>query len=177
MDIGVLIIRLVVGGLMFGHGTQKLFGWFGGHGVQGTKGFLSSLGYPAAGTLAVVTGLAEAGGGLLLATGMLTPLAAAAISGVLLNAIITAHWPKVWNTDGGLELPLALSASALGVAFAGPGRFSLDRVIGWDLQGTEWGLAALGLALAGGALTLAMRSMHRPSPASEEAPEDDRVAA
>ena len=163
MDIGVLIIRLVVGGLMFGHGTQKLFGWFGGHGIEGTKGFFGSLGYPAAGALAVVGGLGEAGGGLLLATGFVTPLGAAAIAGVMLNAIITAHWPKVWNTEGGLEFPLTLSAAVLGVAFIGAGRFSIDRLIGWDLHGTTWGLAAAGLALVAGAFTLAMRAMHRPA--------------
>ena len=175
MDIGLLIIRVVVGGLMFAHGTQKLFGWFGGHGIEGTKGFFGSLGYPAAGTLAVVAGLGEAGGGLLLATGFVTPLAAAAIAGVMLNAIITAHWPKVWNTEGGLEFPLTLSAAALGVAFIGAGRFSIDRLIGWDLQGTTWGLAAAGLALAAGAVTLAMRAMHRRSTQAAEVRE--RVAA
>ena len=177
MDIGLLIIRLAVGGLMFGHGTQKLFGWFGGHGVEGTKGFFGSLGYPAAGALAVVAGLAEAGGGLLLALGLVTPLAAAMIAGVMLNAIITAHWPKVWNTEGGLELPLVLAASALAVAFAGPGRLSLDRLVGWDLQGTTWGLAALGLAVVAGAVTLILRATNRPATIAEAEVEDERLAA
>ena len=180
MEIGLLIIRLVVGGLMFGHGTQKLFGWFGGHGVAGTKGFFASLGYPAAGALAVVAGLAEAGGGLLLATGLLTPLGAAAVAGVLLNAIVTAHWPKMWNTEGGLEFPLALSASAIGVAFIGAGRFSIDAALGWQLQGTTWGLIALALAVGAGAMTLILRAAARPEDEDEgetELAADERLAA
>ena len=176
MDIGMLILRLVVGGLMVGHGTQKLFGWFGGGGIRGTKGFLGSLGYPAAGAMAVVAGAAEAGGGLLLAAGFVTPLAAAAIAGVLLNAIVTAHWPKVWNTDGGLEFPFAMATAAIAVAFSGPGRFSLDAALGWSLQGTTWGLVALGIGLGVGLLTLALRAMARPPEAKTDA-EDERQAA
>ncbi|MGH2686555.1 MAG: DoxX family protein [Actinomycetota bacterium] len=176
MDIGMLILRLVVGGLMFGHGTQKLFGWFGGGGVGGTKGFFGSLGYPAAGTLAVVAGMAEAGGGLLLGTGFLTPLGAAAITGVLFNAIVTAHWPKVWNTEGGLEFPLAMATAAIAVAFAGPGRFSLDALAGWSLAGSTWGLVALGIGVGVGLIPLTLRALTRRTKAGANA-EDERLAA
>ena len=92
MDIGMLLLRILVGGLMIGHGMQKLFGWFGGHGVRGTAGWLESMGYRPAMPLAVLTGTAEAGGGLLLTAGFLTPLGAAAIAGVLFTAIVSVHW-------------------------------------------------------------------------------------
>ena len=176
MDIGMLILRLVVGGLMFGHGAQKLFGWFGGGGIRGTKGFFGSLGYPAAGAMAVLAGAAEAGGGLLLAAGFLTPLGAAAVAGVLLNAIVTAHWPKVWNTEGGLEFPLAMATAAIAVAFVGSGRFSFDALIGWNLAGPSWGLIALGIGVGAGVITLALRALAR-QPEEETAAEEERLAA
>jgi putative oxidoreductase len=176
MDIGVLILRIVVGALMFGHGTQKLFGWFGGGGIGGTKGFLGSLGYPSPGALAVIGGAAEAGGGLLLATGFLSPLGAAAITGVLFNAIVVAHWPKVWNSEGGLEHPLAMATAAVTVAFTGPGRFSLDGMLNWSLQGTTWGVVAIGIGFTAGLVTLGLRSRTQRTDAGADATEE-RLAA
>src|SRR5205085_8099803 len=88
MDVGMLILRLVVGALFIGHGTQKLFGWFQGHGLEGTAGFMESLGYRPGKRYAALGGLAEAGGGALLVLGLLTPLAAALIVGMMLNAIL-----------------------------------------------------------------------------------------
>ncbi|HEX9824836.1 MAG TPA: DoxX family protein [Actinomycetota bacterium] len=176
MDIGLLMVRIVIGGLLIGHGTQKLFGWFGGGGVRGTAGFFEALGYRPATPLAVVAGTAEAGGGLLLAAGFLTPLGAAAIAGVMLNAIVTVHLAKgIWNTNGGLEFPLTVATGALAVAFAGPGRFAVDRAVGLDLQGTPWGLAAVALAVGVGSLTLLARSMMARE--AEESPDDLRTAA
>ena len=160
MDLGMLLLRVVVGGLMIGHGTQKLFGWFGGHGVRGTAGWLQSLGFRPATPLAVMTGAAEAGGGLLLAMGFLTPLAAAAVAGVLFTAIVSVHWSSgMWNQNGGSELPLALATASLATAFAGAGRFSLDSMLGLDLAGAGWGLGALGIAVASAAATLVARAM------------------
>ena len=160
MDIGMLLLRLLVGGLMIGHGTQKLFGWFGGHGVRGTAGWLESMGYRPAMPLAVLTGTAEAGGGLLLTAGFLTPLGAAAIAGVLFTAIVSVHWSKgLWNANGGSELPLVLATSALVTAFVGAGRFSLDAALGFDLAGTAWALGALALAVGAGAATLVSRAI------------------
>lgn len=158
MDLGILLLRLVVGGLMMGHGTQKLFGWFGGHGVRGTAGWLESMGFRPARPLAVMTGVAEAGGGLLLAVGLLTPLAAAAIAGVLFTAIVSVHWSKgLWSTNGGSELPLTLAMAAVATAFVGPGRFSVDSALGSELAGAAWGLGALGLGVVSAAATLATR--------------------
>src|SRR5438477_12398674 len=106
MDLGLLILRLVVGALFIGHGTQKLFGWFGGHGLEGTAGFMHSLGYRPGKRYAALAGVAEAGGGALLLIGFLTPLAAAFIIGMMLNATLSVHLENgVWATNGGYELP------------------------------------------------------------------------
>jgi putative oxidoreductase len=182
MDLGMLLLRLVVGGLLVGHGTQKLFGWFGGHGVRGTAGWLESMGHRPAVALAVLTGSAEAGGGLLLMAGLLTPLGAAAIAGVLFTAIVSVHWSKgMWNSNGGSEFPLALATSALVTAFVGPGSFSVESALGLDLTGTAWGLGALGLALVAAAATLASRALLARQNASathdEASPSDMKVAA
>lgn len=171
MDVGLVLIRAVVGLLFVGHGTQKLFGLFGGPGLQGTARFLGSLGYRRSRAMAVVHGVAEAVGGLLFALGLLTPVAAALI-GVMLNAAIVVHARNgLWNQDGGFELPLVLAAAALGVAFVGPGAWSLDAALGletlfgWTLAGVSGGLGALVLGLIVGGAVLATR---RPQVAVEE---------
>ncbi|HEU4396589.1 MAG TPA: DoxX family protein [Actinomycetota bacterium] len=158
MDLGLLILRLVFGALFIGHGTQKLFGWFGGHGPSGTGGFLRSLGFQPGRQFAVVNGLAEAGGGLLLGLGLLTPLAAAAIIGVMVTATIAVHVPNgIWNQNGGVEFTITNAAIAQALAFVGPGAYSLDAALGLDLSGTWFGLAALALGGVGALLTLAVR--------------------
>ena len=158
MDLGLLILRLVFGALFIGHGTQKLFGWFGGHGPAGTGGMLETLGLRPGRPLAVVNGLAEAGGGLLVALGLLTPLAAAVIIGVMVVAAIVAHGHNgIWNQNGGVEFPVTNIAVAQALAFVGPGAWSLDAALGWDLHGTGYGLAALALGGVAALLTLAAR--------------------
>src|ERR671937_710315 len=149
MAYGLLLLRVVVGGTMFGHGAQKLFGWFGGHGPGGTGGVFGPLGYRGPVVIAAFSPLAESSG-ILFALGFLTPLAALAISVVMLNAIVTVHWSKgFWNGNGGFEFPLALLTVAVSVAAIGPGRFSIDRAIGWDdnISGLWWGVGVLGAAL------------------------------
>jgi putative oxidoreductase len=158
LDLGLLILRLVFGALFIGHGTQKLFGWFGGHGPAGTAGMLRSLGFQPERPLAVVTGLAEAGGGLLVALGLLTPLGAAAIIGVMATASITVHAPNgIWNPNGGVEFPVTNIAIAQALAFVGPGAWSLDAALGLDLHGIWFGLGALALGGVAALLTLAVR--------------------
>jgi putative oxidoreductase len=150
MSYGLLLLRVVVGGTMFSHGAQKLFGWFGGHGLRGTAGFFGSLGWRAPLAMAFLAGLAEASG-LALAVGFLTPLAALGITVVLLNAILVVHWKNgFFNGDGGIEFPLALASVAVALAATGPGRFSIDRLIGWDdnISGLWWGVGVAGVALA-----------------------------
>ena len=158
LDVGLLSIRLVVGLLLVGHGTQKLFGWFGGGGPEGTGGFFASLGYPAARSMAVLAGATEAGAGALLAIGLATPLAAAGIIGVMLNAIVAAHLKNgLWVTKGGIEYPLVLATVAFGLAWIGPGAYSIDRAIGWYPARPVAGLGALGLGVAGALVILATR--------------------
>ena len=147
MAYGLLLLRLVIGGTLFAHGAQKLFGWFGGGGIRGTAGFFGSVGFRTPTLLAVLAGLAEVGG-LAFAAGFLTPLAALGIVVVMLTAIGVVHWSKgFWNTAGGYEFNLVLLTVALAVTATGPGRFSVDRAIGWDdnISGPWW---ALGVAVA-----------------------------
>jgi putative oxidoreductase len=105
----IKLLRVLVGALFVGHGTQKLFGWFGGHGPEGTGQFFESLGLRPGKRNAMAAGAAEAGGGLLLAAGVATPLAGAALSGTMISAIRHVHLEKgVWSTDGGYEYNLVL---------------------------------------------------------------------
>jgi putative oxidoreductase len=151
LDLGLLVIRVIVGLLFVGHGTQKLFGWFGGHGPAGTAGFFGQLGYPAPRLSAIAAGLGEAGGGLLLALGLLTPLGAAALLGVMINAGLVVHLRNgLWVSDNGLEYPLVLSAVAAGIALTGPGGWSLDDALGWNDVAAGWRLAAVALGVAAG---------------------------
>jgi putative oxidoreductase len=110
------LLRVVVGGLFVGHGTQKLFGWFGGGGPEGTGQFFEKLGLRPGRRNAVAAGAAEAGGGLLLATGIATPLGAASLTGTMLSAIRHAHLDNgLWSTDGGYEYNLVLLAAVAAV--------------------------------------------------------------
>jgi putative oxidoreductase len=165
MAYGLLLLRVVVGMSLAAHGTQKLFGWFGGPGPKGTANMFRSLGFPRATEMALLAGLAEAGG-LLFALGLLNPLAAFGLAVVMLNAIGSVHWKNgFWNTSGGYEFPLVVLASAVAVATIGPGRFSIDRTIGWDgrISGLWWGVGVLALAIVTSGLTLVSRKLKEPA--------------
>ncbi|MFG2292128.1 DoxX family protein [Streptomyces sp. NPDC048603] len=125
-DVGLLLIRLAVGLIMFVHGAQKLFGWFDGGGIEGTGGFFAKAGYPAGETMAVIAGLTETLGGLGLILGLLTPLAAAGIFGVMINAM-DVKWSGAVFGEQGIEYEALLAVCAAALALAGPGRFSVDR--------------------------------------------------
>jgi putative oxidoreductase len=158
MDLGLLILRVVVGLTLAAHGSQKLFGWFGGHGLAGTGSFLEQLGFRPGKLQAFLSGSAEAGGGLLLAAGLFTPLAAAAVVAVMFVAIVSVGLAKgFFAQNGGFEYPMVLATIATAVAFAGPGSLSLDRALGIPWQGPSWGLAALGAGLLMGAAPLLAR--------------------
>ncbi len=158
MEIGLLLIRLVIGGTMAAHGAQKLFGWFGGYGIAGTGGWLESLGFRPGKVQAAVSGLSELGGGLLLAAGLLTPLGAAAIAGVMIVAVVSVHLDKgFFNGTGGYEFNLVLAGTALALAFTGPGQLSLDNGLGLELAGPGYGIAALAAAAAISVFVLATR--------------------
>lgn len=162
MDIGLLILRLVVGTIMAVHGAQKLWGWFGGYGLAGTGGWLESLGFKPGRLHAGITGWSELGGGLLLMLGLFTPLGAAAVMGVMIVAVATVHWDKgFFNTAGGYEFNFMLMGAATALAFTGGGPVSLDRALGLDLSGPLWGLSAIALATAGAFLILSLRRVAR----------------
>jgi putative oxidoreductase len=151
MDLGLLVLHAVVGLLFVGHGSQKLFGVLGGYGIGGTAGFMESLGLRPGRLHAVAGGLAELVGGALIALGLLVPLGAALIIAAMTTAALTAHRGKgVWNSDGGWELPLVFGAIAFALAGVGAGEISLDAVLGLDLTGAGWALAALGAGVLGG---------------------------
>ena len=144
VNVGLLILRIVVGLLFAGHGAQKLFGWFGGRGMAGHTGIMERLGMSPAPIWAWISALAEFLGGLGLAFGLLTPLAAVALLGTMLVAIVKVHWAKgVWNTNGGFEFPLTMATVAFVVGLTGPGFYSLDRVIGLRLPEPATYLVAL----------------------------------
>jgi putative oxidoreductase len=170
MSYGLLLLRVVLGGIMAGHGAQKLFGWWDGPGMQGTAGMCTNLAYRAPWLAACSLAFAEFGGGLALALGLITPLGALAVTIVMLNAIYLIHWRKgFWNGNGGYEFNLLIAASAVALAATGPGRFSLDRAIGWDenIAGLWWGLGVAGIAVVVAFLTLTLGRRH---PKIAEAP-------
>ncbi len=168
MNIGLLLLRVVVGLTLAAHGSQKLFGWFGGSGVDGTARAMEQLGFVPGRRSAVMAGLAEAGGGVLLALGAATPVAAAILLGVMVVAIVSVHLKQgFFVTQGGYEYPLVLGLAALSVAFTGPGPVSLDALIGLRLAGAGWGCAALSVGLIGGATQLAGRRRTPVQPQAE----------
>ena len=149
MSYGLLLLRVVVGATMFGHGAQKLFGWFGGHGPRGTARFFGQLGYRPPLVMALLAGLSETSGALL-AVGFLTPLACLAIAVVMFNAIGAVHWKNGFrNSAGGIEFPLLIASVVTAIAATGPGRFSIDRALGWaeNMSGLWWGVGVFGAAV------------------------------
>jgi putative oxidoreductase len=156
MSYGLLLLRLWTGVAFAGHGTQKLFGWWGGYGPQGTGGFFASQGYRRGVALAVLAGIAEAGGGALLALGFVTPLACTLIAIVMLNAIGSVTFKRSFLL--GSELELTYLVIAVSVAAIGPGRFSIDHAIGWDddITGVWWGVGVLAAAALVSLLTLTL---------------------
>jgi putative oxidoreductase len=126
INVGLLLIRLVVGLTLAGHGIQKLFGWFGGHGVKGTGQWMESIGLKPGNVFAVLVGLAELIGGLLLAAGLWVTVAAILIIIVMLGAIVLVHLKNgYWVDKGGIEYPFVLLVVALALAFIGPGTYTL----------------------------------------------------
>jgi putative oxidoreductase len=150
MNVAWLILRLVVGLLFAGHGAQKLFAWFGGRGLTGHAAMLEKMGVHPARFWAWINALSEFLGGLGLALGLLTPLAAAMLIGSMLVAIIKVHWAKgLWNTNGGFELPLVLAMVAFIIGLAGPGVYSLDQILGLTLPEPVIYVVALVVMLIG----------------------------
>ncbi|MFG2137584.1 DoxX family protein [Streptomyces sp. NPDC048650] len=127
-DTGLFVLRVVLGLTMAAHGAQKLFGWFGGGGLAGTGKFFEMSGYPSGKTMALVAGASEMLGGLGLVLGLLTPLAAAAVVGTMINAL-AVKWGGGFFAPKGVEYELLLTAGAVALALAGPGRCAADRLL------------------------------------------------
>jgi putative oxidoreductase len=155
MKFGRLLVRVIVGGLFIGHGTQKLLGWFGGPGQAGSEQMMHSIGMRPGRRNALAAGITETTGGALLTAGLATPLAAAGLIGVMVTAVRKVHLRNgLWNSRGGYEYNLVLIAILLSLADGGPGELSADRVLGIQRTGPAWALAALGLGAAASALAV-----------------------
>jgi putative oxidoreductase len=157
MDAGLLLVRMVLGVVMAAHGSQKLFGWFGGYGIAGTGGYFESLGFRPGRFFAMAAGGAEFGGGVLIALGLLGPLGPALIISTMIVAIATVHWSHgLFAQNNGFELPLLYAATAAAVALIGYGAYSLDGLLqlSWS-PAVIWSAVALGAL--GGFANLAIR--------------------
>ena len=168
MDLGLLLLRLVLGALLLGHGAQKLFGAFGGHGLEGTGGFFASIGFRPGKPMALVAGLSEFGAGVLLVLGLLTPLASAAIIGTLFVAGSVHADKGLWGQNGGYELPLVYAAIGAVLALTGPGAYSLDALFGLPTV-LGVGIAAVALGVVSGALVVGRANATRRAEAAEVA--------
>ena len=171
MDLGRLLLRLTIGGTFFVHGTQKLFGWFGGYGPDGTGQFFESLGLRPGRRNAIAAGSTETGCGILIALGLATPLAAAGLSAVMITALRTAVWNEGFKPATG-EQEVLLAVAALALTETGPGAPSLDSALEVERSGPGWVLAALGAGAGGSAMAISMgRQPAAPAPAAPaEAP-------
>lgn len=152
-DLALLTLRATTGTLLAGHGAQKLLGWFGGGGLEGTGGFFESLGLRPGKPWAAAGGVSELGGGTLTALGLGGPIGPLGIIGAMAMATAKVHTVNpIWVTEGGAELPLTNVAIAAALIMAGNGRYSLDNAL--DIEVPGWvvplGLAAIGAAVVAG---------------------------
>ena len=175
MKLGRLLARGVIGGLFIGHGTQKLFGWFDGPGLDGASQMMDKLELRPGRRNALAASISETAGGSLLAAGFLTPLAAAALIGTMITAIRKVQLPNgLWVSGGGYEYNLALIAAILAIVDGGPGPVSLDGALGIHDTGWPWAMFALAAGAAGSTAVIEAGRRYRP-PVADSPP--DREAA
>lgn len=171
MKIGRLLLRLAVGALFVGHGTQKLFGWFGGNGLEATAKSFEHLGLRPGGANAIAAGAAEAGGGALLLAGLATPAAASILTATMMTAIRTVHGKNgPWLSDGGYEYNVVLIAAVLALVEVGPGPLSLEGRLGRERSGPRWALAALAAGSLGALGSHLAAAAPAPAPPGNEEP-------
>ncbi|HUS17186.1 MAG TPA: DoxX family protein [Chloroflexia bacterium] len=169
-NVALLLLRGTAGVLLAGHGAQKLFGWFGGPGLEGTTGWLGSLGFRPPRAWALMAAIGEFGGGVLTALGFLNPLGPLGIIGAMIMATGKAHWGKpIWASAGGPELPITNLSIAGAVALAGPGAYSLDYLLGLKLP--RWTLLP-GLVGTLGVIAYGLYSTRPEAQAPAEAAEE-----
>jgi putative oxidoreductase len=168
LSTGLLISRLVLGTLMAAHGSQKLFGWFGGYGLAGTGGFFEQIGFRPGRTFAAAASLGELTAGILILLGFLGPIGPALMISIMIVAAVSVHWGHgVFATTNGIEVPLLYATGGLTLALTGPGAYSLDAALGLDrlwTPGIEW--AAIGAGVLAAVVNLAAR---RPAPTASTA--------
>ncbi|MFD3652853.1 DoxX family protein [Streptomyces sp. 24-1644] len=150
-DLGLLVLRVGTGAVLAAHGTQKLTGWFGGGGIQGTTAAMEAMGFHPPKHSAVAAGLGETGGGVLLALGLATPAAGAAAAGAMAGAVAVHAPAGFFAQGGGYEYPAFLGFTAAAIGLSGPGRYSLDEVT-WHVLDRPWVVA---LAFASSAVAAA----------------------
>ncbi|TWP33533.1 DoxX family protein [Leekyejoonella antrihumi] len=175
MQFARLAARTVVGGLFIGHGTQKLMGWFGGPGLEGTEKMMDALQMYPTRRNALAAGATETVGGALLATGLATPLAASSLIGVMTTAIRKVHAPNgVWSSGGGYEYNITIIAALATLVESGPGKLSLDHALGIEKRGSAvaLGATALGVAASYATVELGRRAAERHARLHPAAPED-----
>ncbi|MEA4908524.1 MAG: DoxX family protein [Anaerolineaceae bacterium] len=150
IDAGLLVLRIVLGLSLMGHGAQKLFGWFQGGGLPGAQQMMQHMGLRPAWLWALLSGLSEFGGGLLLVLGLLHPLGSLGVMAAMTTAIVKVHWRNgFWNTQRGVEFPLINLAAALALGLSGPGAYSLDAALGVALPEPAALIAGLALVALG----------------------------
>lgn len=159
LSAGLLVVRLVVGLLMAAHGSQKLLGWFGGHGIAGTGMFFETIGFRPGRFFATLAAATEVVSGLLVALGLLGPVGPALMLSVMIVAAVSVHWKNgLFAATNGIEVALFYGTVAAGLALIGFGRYSLDAVLGLaTLYTPTWALVALTVGILGGVGNLLAR--------------------
>jgi putative oxidoreductase len=159
-DVGLLVLRVAVGGVMMAHGAQKLFGWFGGGGIEGTAQGMEAMGFRPGRSHAIAAGVNETASGALLLAGLATAPAGAVAAGTM-GVAATVQLPSgFFAQQDGYEYPAGLALAAAALALTGPGRVSLDAVSGGQLGNTKLSLLAAVATAAGAAITLVRRRKH-----------------
>ena len=159
MDLGILLLRILLAALLFGHSTQKLLGWFGGAGLTGTAKVFELWGFVPARRMVALAGASELLGAGSIGLGLLTPGGCAAVVGTMAVAAVATSPQGFWAQKGGCEVPFCYGALAAVVGFTGPGRWSLDHALGLtDWSGAAWGVGALAVGLAAAVVPVAGRA-------------------